>query len=68
MPPSIKSLDELVFNNRFARRGEAFSTEVLPEPIANPRLVVASASAMRLLDLAPSEADSPLFAELFAGH
>lgn len=68
MPPSVKSLDGLVFNNRFARLGEAFSTEVLPEPIANPRLVVASESAMRLLDLAPSEADSPLFAELFAGH
>ena len=45
-----------------------FSTEVLPDPIADPRLVVASRSAMALLDLDPSEADTPVFAEIFAGH
>ncbi len=64
----MKALDELTFDNRFARLGDAFSTQVLPEPIAEPRLVVASEAAMALLDLEPTEARSPVFAELFGGH
>ena len=64
----MKRLTELTFDNRYARLGDAFSTEVLPEPIAEPRLVVASTAAMALLDLDPSEAEDQLFAELFAGH
>ena len=64
----MKRLTELTFDNRYARLGDAFSTEVLPEPIAEPRLVVASTAAMALLDLDPSEAESEVFAELFAGH
>jgi uncharacterized protein YdiU (UPF0061 family) len=64
----LKSLTELTFDNRFARLGDAFSTEVLPEPIAEPRLVVASSAAMALLDLDPAEADSEVFAQLFSGH
>ncbi|MGH8462618.1 MAG: protein adenylyltransferase SelO, partial [Pseudomonas sp.] len=64
----MKALDELSFDNRFARLGDAFSTSVLPEPIAEPRLVVASDAAMALLDLEPTEAHSPVFAELFGGH
>ncbi|MBL0953128.1 MAG: hypothetical protein IBJ08_21370, partial [Pseudomonas sp.] len=64
----MKSLDQLIFDNRFARLGDAFSTEVLPEPIEQPRLVVASELAMALLDLAPDEAQRSEFAELFAGH
>lgn len=47
----MKSLDDLDFDNRFARLGDAFSTEVLPAPIAEPRLVVASPAALALLDL-----------------
>ena len=50
----MKALDQLTFDNRFARLGDAFSTQVLPEPIAEPRLVVASEAAMGLLDLAPT--------------
>ncbi len=64
----MKALDQLTFDNRFARLGDAFSTQVLPKPIADPRLVVASASAMALLDLDPAQAELPLFAELFSGH
>jgi uncharacterized protein YdiU (UPF0061 family) len=64
----LKALDELTFDNRFARLGDAFSTHVLPEPIAAPRLVVASPAAMALLDLDPAEAETPVFAELFGGH
>ncbi|QGT80059.1 protein adenylyltransferase SelO [Pseudomonas coronafaciens] len=64
----MKALDELIFDNRFARLGDAFSTHVLPEPIDAPRLVVASQSALALLDLVPEQADLPLFAEIFSGH
>ena len=64
----MKTLDALQFDNRFARLGDVFSTEVLPEPLDEPRLVVASPAAMALLDLDPAEADSEVFAQLFAGH
>ena len=64
----MKTLADLNFDNRFARLGDAFSTEVLPEPIDEPRLVVASPAAMALLDLDPAQADEPVFAEIFAGH
>ncbi len=64
----MKRLTELTFDNRYARLGDAFSTEVLPEPIAEPRLVVASKAAMALLDLDPGETENEVFAELFSGH
>ena len=64
----MKTLDQLEFDNRFARLGETFSTRVQPQPIEQPRLVVASAAAMALLDLAPAEAQRPEFAELCSGH
>jgi uncharacterized protein YdiU (UPF0061 family) len=64
----LKALDELTFDNRFDRLGDAFSAHVLPEPIDNPRLVVASPAAMALLDLDPAVAETQEFAELFSGH
>lgn len=64
----MKTLTELQFDNRFARLGDLFSTEVTPQPLDNPRLVVASDAAMGLLDLDPTEAAEPLFTELFSGH
>nr|WP_207618977.1 YdiU family protein [Stutzerimonas degradans] len=64
----VKTLTELHFDNRFARLGDAFSTAVEPQPLADPRLVVVSEAALALLDLDPAEAEQPLFTELFAGH
>ena len=64
----MKALADLVFDNRFARLGDVFSTPVLPEPLDEPRLVVASLATMALLDLDPAEADAQVFAELFSGH
>jgi uncharacterized protein YdiU (UPF0061 family) len=65
---AVKALDELTFDNRFARLGDVFSIHVLPAPLDSPRLVVASDAAMALLDLDPSEAQTPLFAEVFSGQ
>lgn len=64
----MKTLTEFEFDNRFARLGDTFSTKVMPQPLAEPQLVVASEAAMALLDLDPAEAENPLFAELFSGH
>lgn len=64
----MKTLTELNFDNRFAHLGDVFSTEVTPQPLEAPRLVVASEAAMALLDLDPAVAEDPLFAELFSGH
>jgi uncharacterized protein YdiU (UPF0061 family) len=64
----VNNLDELIFDNRFARLGDTFSSAVLPEPIDEPRLVVASTAAMALLDLAPEAADAPEFVQIFSGH
>ena len=64
----MNSLDTLTFDNRFARLGDAFSTEMLPEPIEQPRLVVVSESALALLNLPPSEAQRPEFTALFSGN
>jgi uncharacterized protein YdiU (UPF0061 family) len=64
----LKDLHELSFDNRFARLGDVFSTEVLPQPLEAPRLVVASDSALRLLELNPAVQHEPLFAELFSGQ
>lgn len=64
----MKTLDQLTFDNRFARLGDTFSTAVLPDPLEQPRLVVASASALALLDLPPQEAERPEFTALCAGQ
>ena len=64
----MKTLTQLTFDNRFARLGDTFSTLVQPQPMSEPKLVVASEAAMALLDLEPAEAEQTLFTELFAGH
>ncbi|TWI54187.1 uncharacterized protein YdiU (UPF0061 family) [Pseudomonas duriflava] len=64
----MKTLEELEFDNRFARLGDDFSTPVQPKPIDNPRLVVVSDEAMALLDLNRAEAEKTVFTELFSGH
>lgn len=64
----MKRLDQLHFDNRFARLGDDFSTAVQPEPIAEPRLAIASEAALALLDLDPAEAQRPEFVRLFSGN
>jgi len=44
----------LTFDNRYARLGDAFSVAVLPEPLNNPRLLIASPAAAALLDVDPA--------------
>ncbi|HHJ4328439.1 TPA: protein adenylyltransferase SelO family protein, partial [Klebsiella pneumoniae] len=64
----MKRLDQLQFDNRFARLGDAFSSPVTPEPLDEPRLIISSPQALALLDLPASEADNPLLLAALAGH
>lgn len=63
-----RTLDQLVFDNRYARLGDRFSTQVQPQPIDNPELVVASAQAMALLDLDMQTTSAAELASLCGGH
>lgn len=64
----MPSLTTLHFDNRFARLGDDFSTEINPQPLEGSRLVVASDDALALLDLPPRTRDDPLFTGLFSGQ
>ena len=64
----MKTLDQLHFDNRYARLGDRFSTRVQPDPITNPQLVVASEAALALLDLDPAQLDAARLAQLCSGH
>ncbi|QLF94003.1 YdiU family protein [Pseudomonas sp. ABC1] len=64
----MSSLTTLHFDNRFARLGDDFSTEVNPQPLEGSRLVVASEAALALLDLPRETCDDPLFTGLFSGQ
>ena len=61
-------LSQLQFDNRFAQLGDTYSAAVEPQPLANPELVVASPSALALLDLPSDSVDAPLFVPLMSGH
>ncbi|HEY9546094.1 MAG TPA: YdiU family protein [Solimonas sp.] len=62
------SLDQLSFDNRFARLGDAYSSRVTPEPLANPRLLHANAEVAALFDLDPAALHSEAFVDIFAGN
>jgi len=58
----VQTLNSLPFDNRYARLGDSFSIEVLPQPLNNPSLLIASSAAAALLDLNPAslEADEAI--------
>src|SRR3546814_7236047 len=66
--PVSVSLDQLSFDNRFARLGDAYSSRVTPEPLANPRLLHANAEVAALFDLDPAALHSEAFVDIFAGN
>ncbi|MCP9465491.1 MAG: YdiU family protein [Nitrospira sp.] len=63
-----RSLEQLVFDNSYARLPEAFYTKVSPTPFASsPSVVAFNTDAALLIDLDPQEAARPEFAQLFGG-
>jgi uncharacterized protein YdiU (UPF0061 family) len=63
----MPSLEQLHFDNTYARLPPGFSVRVPPSPFREPRLESVSPEALRLLDLDPSEACRPEFVEAFSG-
>src|SRR5881409_3756678 len=64
----LRKLEELSFDNSYARLPEAFYAKLNPTPFAEPPyLVSVNPSAAALLDLDPDEAKRPEFAGVFGG-
>ncbi len=68
MQSSLKNLDALAFDNRYARLPPAFYRKLHPTPLAAPYLVSVSDDAAALLDLDPTETRSERFLNLLAGN
>jgi len=71
LPPLLfrmLKLQQLTFLNRYAQLGNDFSSAVYPTPLPAPYLLSFNPDAARLLDLDPSAALRPDFAEHFCGN
>ncbi|HEV2799077.1 MAG TPA: YdiU family protein [Pyrinomonadaceae bacterium] len=63
----MRKLEELEFDNTYARLPAAFYAKVAPTPLAAPYLVSFNPAAAELIDLDPREASRPEFVEYFGG-
>jgi uncharacterized protein YdiU (UPF0061 family) len=63
----MPSLEQLHFDNTYARLPTGFSVRVPPQPLRDARLVSVSPGALRLLELKPSEVQRREFVEAFSG-
>ena len=63
----MAKLDELRFDNTYARLPPAFYSKLAPTPLAEPHLVSFNPAAAALVGLDPSEAERPEFVEAFGG-
>ena len=65
---SFRRLEDLAFDNTYARLPEAFYAKLNPTPFSEPSYLVSfNPSAAGLIDLHPDEAKRPEFAGLFGG-
>ncbi|MES1982568.1 MAG: YdiU family protein [Pseudomonadota bacterium] len=64
----MKKLEQLNFDNTFARLPDVFYSRLSPTPLPQPYLVSFNADAAALIDLDMSEAQRAEFAEYFAGN
>ena len=64
----MRSLENLTFDNTYARLPEIFRQRVQPTAVPNPRLIAFNEDAARLIGLDPAEANRPEFAHYFAGN
>ncbi len=63
----MAKLEELSFDNSYARLPEVFYERVQPTPFPNPYVVSVNPDAATLLNVDPSELARPDFAEYFCG-
>lgn len=64
----MRKLEQLNFDNTFARLPATFHSRLQPTPLGNPYLVSFNARAAGLIDLADDQALRPDFAEYFIGN
>ena len=64
----MRKLEELCFDNRYARLPERFYSRVTPTPLPAPYRVAFNAAAAALIDLDPDEVHRPDFNAYFAGN
>ncbi len=64
----MKKLDQLNFQNTFARLPDTFHSRLHPTPMPEPYLVSFNANAAELIDLDVDEAKGADFAEYFIGN
>ncbi|HSB94844.1 MAG TPA: YdiU family protein [Spongiibacteraceae bacterium] len=65
---AMQTLENLQFDNSFARLSPTFYTRQQARGLDNPRLVVASAAAAELLNLDPAQLDRLDFVQYFSGN
>lgn len=63
----MATLEHLRFDDSYARLPPGFGVSLAPTPFPDARLASVSPSALRLLDLEPSEARRPEFLQAFGG-
>jgi hypothetical protein len=63
----MHKLNELAFDNTYARLPAAFYSKVSPTALRAPHLVSFNPAAAELIDLDPREAERPEFVEYFGG-
>jgi hypothetical protein len=64
----MKKIEQLIFENSFAKLADAFYSRVVPTPLPEPYLVSFNADAAKLLDLDHTEVQRGDFAEHFIGN
>ena len=64
----MRMLDDLQFDNTYARLPATFHQRIAPSPVPDPYLVAFSPDAAKLIDLNASVASSPVFVHTFAGN
>jgi uncharacterized protein YdiU (UPF0061 family) len=64
----IRRLEDLHWDNSFARLPEAFYQQVQPTPLAHPRLIAFNPDVASLLGLDPAAAHQPEFVAAFNGE
>lgn len=64
----MRRLEELQFDNTYARLPAGFYSKVSPTALLDPHLVSFNIAAAELIDLDPREASRPEFVEYFSGE
>ena len=64
----MRQLEQLSFDNTFARLPATFHSSIKPTPLARPYLVSFNSSAARLIDLSDAESEREEFAQYFIGN